>query len=118
MLVLPLIDIPKRNDLQINDNIPKLQPRSSNDRTIMEEAFQTLPSKVKMINEARMFLKVVWLSEICTADGKCINKHAWKGFPLEGSNNFDWHRTPKNLSKRHWIIWQEFLSTLTPLGME
>jgi hypothetical protein len=36
-------------------------------------------TELKKVNECRMFLEVVNLSEISTVDGKCIKELAWVG---------------------------------------
>ena len=57
-----------------------------------------------------MFLQVVNLSAIMTADGKKISEQAWNGKQDDNRvNDYQWPRAPKKLSKLHWQIWRKAL---------
>jgi hypothetical protein len=69
------------------------------------------PSKYELmtLNRCRLYLQVLFLSEICTGDGLYISGDAWTGnrldIPLKQSS---WPRQQKS-SSQDWSIWQTYL---------
>ena len=63
-----------------------------------------------MLNECRMYLKTVCLSELITADGKRIDEWAWNGTKKEQAlNQYQWPRLQTKLSNGHWALWRQGL---------
>jgi hypothetical protein len=62
------------NEIEIYDKSPKLELNRWNDAYLMEEFVRNgfIGHELKKLNECRMFLEVVNLSEITTVDGKTI----------------------------------------------
>jgi hypothetical protein len=91
---------------------PATAPRD-NDTLIMEDMCQALEGEELMhFNRCRIYLKVLWVSDICTADGAYIDWYATKGEanPTK-SARWEWPvqgRPPRNA----WDCWYKGLLTL------
>ena len=99
-----------KNEIQIKDTVLKPVSYQDNNHHIMEEIFHYgyRGNELKKINECRMFLQVMNLSEITTGNGKKITKQAWDGQKADNCvNDFQWPQAPKQLSKLHWRIWRK-----------
>lgn len=90
------------------------QKHRAHDRTIMEAAlaYSRNDRILQSINTVRMALKVVWLSDIASADGQLLDGrciHSSSVFPPR--NN---HRWPKqhHTSPKDWTIWRTWISSL------
>jgi hypothetical protein len=60
--------------------------------------YMSSATKLRKLNECRMFLKVNTLSEISSADGARIDDWAWKGEQSSLKlNDYQWPRTPHKL---------------------
>ena len=67
------------------------------------------PSELRLLNECRMYLRVITLSDICTADLRTITHDAMYGRTPSRFRRLEWPRRPPNLSRRHWQTWQRAL---------
>jgi hypothetical protein len=67
--------------IQLRDDIVQLPLQRKNDKFLMDEfiIFGYAGNQLKQINECRMFLHAVTLSDIVTANGKEITLHSWNG---------------------------------------
>jgi hypothetical protein len=65
-----------------------------------------------MLNDCRMYLKMVCLLELLTADGERIDNWAWKGKGTkkeQSLNQYQWPHSPTKLSNSHWTMWRQGL---------
>jgi hypothetical protein len=106
---------------------PKWQPQRQRDRTIMDMALTSIshiPTLIS-INKIRMYMKVVWISDITMADGRHLDPrylHHQETYPVH--NNFCWplkHScTPQDW--RRWCHWataicgDQQMNLQSPLG--
>jgi len=66
-------------------------------------------SKLVTLNRCRMYLQVIFLSDICNGQGTTIENQFWSGTAISNSHNFRWPCTHKpNPSK--WGLWQRALT--------
>jgi hypothetical protein len=64
-----------------------------------------------------MFLRAVTLSDVVTADGWNITIPAWEGQQDETVNStYQWPRTQKTLSAKHWKLWRSTLEKTVVSG--
>jgi hypothetical protein len=68
------------------------------------------PKELAMINQCRMFLKVITLADITTANGKSLHPWSYKGIQRQPHlHRYHWPRQPKKLSEAHWQLWRKAL---------
>ena len=68
-------------------------PRRQNDRSLMDLArtITTLGSSLKAFNRVRISHRVVHLSDVTTADGRCLDQQFLRSTPFSGCrNDFTW----------------------------
>jgi hypothetical protein len=98
------------NNLDLRHDI-KISPLRRDDHILMSAFYALRPSleELQTLNDCRLYLRVYFLSEICTGDGLNILQEAWYGKPLENANkNTSWPRQ-KRPGRKSWCIWQQFL---------
>jgi hypothetical protein len=69
---------------------------------------------LRLLNECRMYLQVVCLSDIVDMSGSRIESWAWEGLSPSccyGTTDYEWPRSPPSLSRAHWNLWQQALTT-------
>jgi hypothetical protein len=100
-------------DIQIRGPPNPAYCLTSNNTLIMEEMAQWLDdSDIKGFNMYRIYLQVLWMSDISTADGKYINWYAIKGKLISTwTLQWNWPKqgTPPNSA---WTSWQKGLQLL------
>ena len=66
---------------------------------------------VLVLQDCRLYLQAVTLSNICTADGLCIAPQAWEGKHNDSIHQPRWINTytPK---KAKWNLWRQVLRSL------
>ncbi len=102
-----------QHEIDIQDTLPKLELNRWNDSYLMEEFVRNgfKGHELRKLNECRMFLEVVNLSEITTVDGKKITPQSWKGVKQKNRlNSIQWPRRQTALSKQHWQIWRRAIT--------
>ena len=68
-----------KNKLLVTDDIPDFKPRRTNDKLLMRAFAQFYSGdSLKKLNQCRLYLQVVWASEIFSADNKILPT-AWDG---------------------------------------
>ena len=68
------------------------------------------PDDLRILNECRMFLQVVTLSDLCSACGKYLLLSTYEGEPTEHNlHHYIWPRHQKQLSQEHLDLWQKTL---------
>jgi hypothetical protein len=98
--------------MRLEDTSPNLVPRRLDDRFLVEEFIRNgyQGADLRKLNECRMFLHTVCLSEIVTADGERIDEWAWNGKKKTQSlNQYQWPRMQTKLSNAHWTLWRQGL---------
>ena len=69
-------------------------------------------AELKLLNECRMFLKVVTLADLCNIAGDRLLMDSYNGIPQEQRyHSYNWPRQPTKLSSDHWHLWQQALET-------
>ncbi len=70
------------------------------------------PQQLKILNDCRMFLKVITLSDITTSCGTRLKPSVVEGTYMGGSlHQVDWPRKPRSLPQKYWNQWKEALET-------
>jgi hypothetical protein len=83
------------------------------------DAFHThLPSisTLRILNQCRLYLQVITLSDIATADGKLILPEAKQGVPLSDRLSTLLWPAQGNPSKVDWVVWKYYLQHLEDQG--
>jgi hypothetical protein len=104
-----------RFHIRLKDDIAQLPTRRKNDKLLMDEFIKSgyTGTHLKTLNECRMFLHAVTLSDLATADGKAITLHAWNGTRDDrGPSPYQWPRIQKSLSYEHWKQWQRAIDSV------
>ena len=107
-------------DMFISTDVPSLRLRTKHDRLLIE-VFMDLEvdqETLKWLNWCRMFLQVVSVADIVTADGKRIRSAVMNGIRDEQYvPMYEWPRTVRP-SKSHWQVWRDSLTAalLNPAG--
>ena len=102
------------NHLQITYKIEDIwlpKPARVGDRTIMELLVHNNVSteSLQIINACRIFLQVIYVSDIVNADGKSVCKWALHPKPTQPKHsNLVWPYQPFP-SERHWRLWRHTL---------
>ena len=100
--------------MDLHDKLPQLKAPRQNDRFLMEVFAQHTYSdtQLRLLNECRMYLRAVTLSDICEASGRNIREAALAGsFDSNQCHRYTFPRQPPRLSSRHWSLWKQALST-------
>ena len=97
--------------IQIQDAVTKIRIQRKNDKIVMDEfiiaGFEG--NELKELNECRMSVHAVTLSDIVSADGWEITINAWSGTREErGGSRYKWPRI-QSLSVEHWNLWRRVL---------
>lgn len=98
-------------EITIQDTEPTVTLLSSNDSFLMQ-AFADADyrgSDLRSLNECRMFLKTISLSDISTADGRYITYDAYHGSQQTRIREAGWPRRPPSLPLSHWNLWRRAL---------
>ena len=111
--------------IQLQDDGEQFRLQRKNDKFLMDAFIQAGCDRniLKELNECRMFLHAVTLSDIVSADGYKITINAWNGIREDrGGSKYQWPRTQQILPTKHWEQWrrileQIFLSRGTPRGL-
>ena len=98
--------------IQLHDACPKLQAHTTDDIFLMQAFIDASydPITLRYLNDCRMFLRVITLSDIVTADRKFISYDSFHGTPLTRFRHLEWPRQPDRLSNEHWRLWQKALN--------
>lgn len=94
----------EQNNIQLEDSIAKLSPLREHDKSIMDVAVEAeyKGEDLKLINKARMFMKICFVSEICTRDRKSILPQVYEGTFKNTESKYRWPRLQHSLSPQHW----------------
>ena len=98
--------------IHVEMDIPPLQILREGDQLLTEVFIDALADQLslKWLNWCQMYLHVVTVSDIVTADGKYIIWEAWNGVRSDRCNDpFQWPRLSRPAAK-WWSLWREFLS--------
>jgi hypothetical protein len=99
-------------DIYVAFDSPVLPLRCSGD-ALLVEVFMDLEvdqEELKWLNWCRMYLQVCTVSDIATADGRCIRQSAWLG-ERDGMHRsrYQWPRTVRP-NRNRWALWQDTLT--------
>ena len=100
-----------RRGLQLKHDIELVLLRH-HDCFIMRKAVEAkfTFSQLDAINRCRIYLQVMTLAEIASADGESITEKAWVGtYDLTAVSSYKWPRQPKPPS-RDWGVWRNALT--------
>ena len=101
----------EQEDLSLQDTAPKLEPFTSQDVFIMKSFADSsfTPNELRQLNECRLYLRVITVSDLCTANLETITHEGMYGKQLTRHRVLDWPRRPPKLSQSHWQTWQRAL---------
>ena len=93
----------EKNNIQMEDSIEHLSAQREQDQSIMDIAVEAgyKGEDLKLINEARMFMKICFVSEMCTGNGKSIIPQVYEGTFKNTETKYRWPRLQHSLSPRH-----------------
>ncbi len=88
-------------------DIYDFQLHQSNDREIMQILLSTgfWSDELATLNCCRMFLQVIFLSDICNGMGMAVNTQFWVGEKPSSLYQYNWPQTPKP-TQQEWTLWQ------------
>jgi len=66
------------------------------------------------LNRCQMYLQAIYLSDICTGDGKAIDSRYWEG-KEQCQMEFWWPRTERPTATK-WNMWCKILTVALSLG--
>jgi len=101
----------------IDDNIKDfIKPRET-DQTIMEIFLRSGYREMELaaLNQCRMFLHVIFISDITNGQGTTIDTQYWSGSAVSETHNYHWPRTICPMPKE-WKQWQQALTRSLNLG--
>jgi hypothetical protein len=106
-----LWDFLQRFGIKLHDQAGQLLPQRKNDKFLMDEfRTQFRGLELKQLNECRMFLHAVTLSDIVSANGQEITINSWEGRQEElGQSRYTWPRIQRRLPDPHWKLWRRAL---------
>jgi len=81
-------------------------------RLFIRAGYQT--TDLNTLNRCRMYLQVIFLSEICEATGNKMEQYLWKQ-PQVTKSAFCWPKIPKP-TPTEWRLWQQALQWATSMG--
>ena len=99
--------------IDLHDKLPQLELRRDSDVFLMEVFAQHSyeAKQLQVLNECRMFLRAVSLSDLCEAHGRNIRRAAYEGtFDGNQTNTYSFPRQPTRLPASHWSLWQQALT--------
>jgi hypothetical protein len=95
--------------IQLRDDIGNFQLQRMHDKFIMDKFIKAgfHGKQLKQLNECRMYLHAVTLSDISTADGLEITLGAWNGIQEDrGVSQCQWPRIQTALPTAQWKQWR------------
>jgi hypothetical protein len=112
LLDLPFLEIFQEFDIKLIEGTPGLPLRRRGDFYLIQ-AFVSNNFKGQeliRLNRCRLFLRVVTLADISSADGKMITHDAWHGrLDTTRPQYFSWPNQG-NPAPRDWNLWRKALS--------
>jgi len=72
-------------------------------------------SELALLNRCRMYLQVVFISEICNGTGTQIAQHYWEGQKTTSISPYNWPRTHIPTQAK-WNVWRQRLTSGLSLG--
>jgi hypothetical protein len=108
----------KQFNIQIEDDLPEFEPLREADRLIIPTfaGMGFTSDKLALLNQCRLYLKVTWLSEICTADGTKIESRVMQkpyAISIRPRYNYPNQNYP---SASAWSAWSSALQHLCRSG--
>ena len=98
--------------ITIKSPAASFRPRRIGDCLLMEQMYNTTSGKtLASLNQCRIYLQIIWLSEIVSGDGRRIRRQAVLGNREDTAYTpFLWPRQNRP-SKGAWTEWQQWLKT-------
>jgi len=81
-------------------------------RLFLRSGFHT--TELKILNKCRMYLQVMFLSDLCEASGKKLDPHIWQR-PHRRESAYKWPTIPPPTPAK-WQTWQHALTQTTLVG--
>ena len=107
------------NGMRIEDDVTDFEKGRTHDTLLIESFIESgyIEDKLRRLNLCRIYLQVVFLSDIATGDGKAITEIAWKGNKdSTRRSQYNWPNQGKP-SVADWNLWREALGkTFTSRG--
>ena len=100
------------HDITLHDTCATLEKLTTEDIYLMQ-AFTDAdyePTDLRTLNECRMYLRAITLSDLCTMDLKTITFDAYNGNALRRRKHLGWPRKPPSLPASHWNLWKKALT--------
>jgi len=103
--------------IDIREDIYDFPERRGKDQSLMDLFLSAgyRENELATLNQCRLHLKVIFLSDICNAQGTAIETQFWTGSGQADWHSFSWPRAHKPTSKE-WLLWQQALSKGLNLG--
>lgn len=119
-----LLEYCEKFHIRLHDPLPQLHPRTENDKAIMEMFHDQgyRGAVLRRLNICRMFLKVIFVSEISNGEGMAIEKWAMDGTPqtteYQHMYREEWPRQPSKLLPSYWGEWRQALKKSLSLNAQ
>ncbi len=93
------LDLPRQSDIELM-------------RLFIRSGFH--PTELKILNKCRMYLQVIFLSDLCKASGKKLDQHIWQR-PHRRDSAYRWPTIPPP-TPAEWQTWQHAIAQTTLVG--
>jgi len=105
-------------NIQIIGDQPQLEPQRERDTEIMRLFIQQgyRKNELEVLNQCRMYIHAIFLSDICTATGDALEQSMWQQ-PAPITSKYEWPMTPQ-LTPGEWNTWQRALQQTLSLGKQ
>jgi len=103
--------------LSVTNNIQEFEIPRQYDKEIMKMFLQdsVCGADLAAVNWCRMYLQVVFVSEICNGEGTKIDQNYWNGKQAHAQSNYQWPRTSPPTTQE-WNLWQQRLTSGLSVG--
>jgi len=97
--------------ISLTEDIQDFEIPHHQDRTLMDTflSFGYCNTELALLNQCRMFLKVIFVSDICNGQGTAIEQQFWKGIAPAEHHDYRWPRVHQPTTN-DWTAWQRALT--------
>jgi len=103
--------------ITIDGNIQDFSMQRERDQMIMEIFLRSgyREAELATLNRCRMYLRVIYLSDVCNGQGTAIEPHFWSGNRTSDVHQYSWPKVLKP-APAEWHLWQCALTKGLHLG--
>jgi len=103
--------------ISLQEDLQDFHIRRYRDQTLMNRFITTgyRDSDLAALNQCRMHLHVIFLSDICNGHGMAIEPQFWMGNGVSDAHSYNWPRSHKP-GPHQWLLWQQALTCAWNIG--